>query len=195
MLGACVSVPQLQPPPLDVQAAWQTHRNMISTLSLWKTQARVALRTPEQAGTASLIWVRTPVRQTMDLVGPFGAGRVHIVQNASGATLTRGSRSYHASDATALLFEVTGWHLPLDGFDHWARGLPMAGSATLQFDVSGRLESLVQAGWTVQYADYQKVDNVELPTRMVMTRALEKAGDVLEVRLVIQQWVLGPDSS
>jgi outer membrane lipoprotein LolB len=202
LLAACAGVPE-RLPEANIQAAWQTHSAAIGALDTWKAQGRVGLRTPDDSGSASLTWVRTPAGQTIDLVGPFGGGRVHLVQDKRGATLKSGSREYRAADATQLLQRATGWHLPLAGLDYWVRGLPEPGRATLDFDTYGRLKTLVQSGWTVEYLDYRRTDNLELPTKLVLTRRFTggeagrsetQAGSV-EVRLVIQHWTLGPDAS
>lgn len=201
-LAACAGVPE-RVPPSDVQAAWQAHSAAIAALGTWKAQGRIALRTPAEGGSASLTWQRTPVHQTIDLVGPFGGGRVHLRQDNQGAILKSGAREYRAEDATQLLHRVTGWQLPLAGLDYWVRGLPVPGRTTLDLDAYGRLKTLMQFGWTIEYIDYQRIDNVELPSKLVLTRRLTDAESApsetqagsLEVRLVIQRWTLEPGIS
>ena len=62
---------------------------------------------------------------------------------------------------------------------------PGAGEAQIRKDDSGRLNRLVQAGWTINYDRYQIVDDVSLPDKLQLLR------DDIAVRIVVDKWELG----
>ena len=91
-------------------------------------------------------------------------------------------REHKAADAEALTEQLLGFRLPIVGLADWVRGRPARGPApapTRQIaDTSGRLTELEQAGWRIEYQEYQD----RLPARM----RLSYPG--LELRLAISEW-------
>ena len=69
-------------------------------------------------------WTQRPGSLRIELRGPLGSGLVRLQQDAGGATLTDNGRNvYRAESIEDLLFDATGWHIPLDGLTYWIRGL------------------------------------------------------------------------
>jgi len=76
-----------------------------------------------------------------------------------------------------------GWQLPVSNLLWWVRGLPSPDSRSrVALDANGRLASLQQDGWDVQYLGYSEQDQYSLPTRIKL------AGHDLQITLVIKDW-------
>ncbi|BAU47154.1 membrane protein [Sulfurifustis variabilis] len=201
-LAGCASLPEPAPPG-DPEALFAARRAELVALTVWELRGRVALRAPGEGWQAGLRWLHRDGAQALDLTGPFGGGYLRLTEDDGGARLTDSSRRvYEAADATMLLARTTGWQVPLDGLDHWVRGLPLPDvPARRELDAHGRLKRLVQRGWNIEYLAYAEFAGHELPSRLYISRELPAepaAGPEdprLEVRLAIQSWRLAARDS
>jgi outer membrane lipoprotein LolB len=196
-LAGCATVPAPVPEG-DPEALFAARRTDLASLTAWELRGRVALRAPGEGWQAGLRWLHREDAQALHFTGPFGGGYLRVTEDRSGARLTDSSqRVYEAVDATALLARTTGWQVPLDGLDHWVRGLPVPGSpARRELDPQGRLKRLVQRGWNIEYLAYGEFDGRQLPNRLYISRELPPDAAAgpdqprLEIRLAIQSWSL-----
>ena len=79
---------------------------------------------------------------------------------------------------------MLGFRIPLTGLTDWVRGRAVEGSqANAVRDKEGRLATLDQNGWRVEYQEF-RADG--LPSRMKLTYP------GIELRLAIHEWKLGP---
>jgi outer membrane lipoprotein LolB len=159
----------------------------------WELHGRMAVRTDDRGGQASLTWQRDASLQRIRLNGPLGRGVVRVTQDENGAQLQDSEqRVFHAASAEELLYRYTGWRLPLANLNYWVRGVPVPGlPAAEELDDAGRLKVLHQQGWEVQYQEYVHADGYDLPNRFTLTYAPEKETfemPAMEVRLVIDRW-------
>ena len=141
---------------------------------------RLAARYGEESFTGNIAWRHAPGADEMLITSPLGQGVARIVRSGDTVTLsTAEPREYRAADAESLTEQVLGFRLPLAGLADWvqARASPSTPAKT-QFSQDGKLLSLEQAGWTIEYQQYAD----SLPTRM----RLVYPG--IELRLVISQW-------
>lgn len=191
--GACATAPD-RPPPADPDAAWSARRQQLATRAHWALQGRVALRARDEGWQASLAWTRNADRHDIDLSGPLGSGRLRLSQDRHGAQLRdSANKVLHAADAEQLLFQATGWRLPFDGLNYWMLGLPAPGVVGVpDLDAWGRLKTLHQSGWNIEFLGYASFDGAELPSKLFIRREQPAgvASETLEVRLVIDRWEL-----
>ncbi len=159
-------------------------------LTAWEIDGRLAMRAADEGWHASLRWVRRQDRHAIDLAGPLGGGYLRLTQDRHGAQLRDAEQHvYHARDARALLLRATGWDMPIDGLNYWVLGLPAPGSpVTEDIDPWGRLKTLHQLGWDVEFIKYARYGRYELPSKLFIRR--KPSADTLELRMVINRWVL-----
>jgi outer membrane lipoprotein LolB len=91
---------------------------------------------------------------------------------------------FYADDAETLLYDHTGWRLPVSGLRLWVMGLPDGNReiSQLRFDEIGRIQLLEQYHWQIQYLQYRQVGMRDLP------RKISLQNDKLKLRIVIDQW-------
>jgi outer membrane lipoprotein LolB len=143
--------------------------------------ARLAARYRNEAFSGNLAWRHGRTSDEMLITSPLGAGVARIVREGDSVVLTTAEpREYRAADAESLTERALGFRLPLTGLADWVRGQPSA-----QLPVSGkennpqgRLQSLEQGGWRIEYLEYTG----ELPSRL---RLLYPG---IELRLAISDW-------
>ncbi|HZQ72508.1 MAG TPA: lipoprotein insertase outer membrane protein LolB [Burkholderiales bacterium] len=164
LAGACVQAPT-RPPPADV---------------VFDIAGRLAARYAEESFSGGFTWRHAGASDDMLITSPLGQGVARIERDAGSVVLTTAEpREYRAADAESLTEQVLGFRLPLAGLADWVRGAPSPGSpAQEERDEKGRLKSLSQAGWRIEYQDYAG----ERPSR------LRLAYPGIELRLAITQW-------
>ncbi len=203
LLTAGCATPSVLSPLENPQRAWQVRQAQLLPLTTWNLVGRVALRSANDGGQASLRWEHTPVGQTIDLSGPLGRGLVRLQQDERGVRLLDGAQQVTtAENAEALLFNATGWHIPLEGLHYWIRGVPVPGVPQhLELDDQGRLAVLWQSGWEVRFLSYTRFGDHDLPHRLTLllpqavasspSPSSDPAGRApVEARLIIERWTL-----
>ena len=141
---------------------------------------RLAARYGNEAFSGNIAWRHARSADEMLITSSLGAGVARIVRDGDSIVLTTAEpREHRARDAEALTEEVLGFRLPLSGLADWIRGRPSDDQeARPQYDEQGRLRSLEQRGWNIEYQEYEG----KLPSRMRLTYR------DIELRLAISQW-------
>lgn len=189
VLTACTA-PAPRPADAELEQRWAAHSRRLQQISFWELRARFAVRTEAQGGQATLLWQRTPEQQRIELQGPLGRGMVRVTQDAQGARLLDAEqREFTAANAEALLWQYTGWRLPVSNLEWWVRGLPVPELGSTQtLDASGRLQMLRQQGWDITYSRYTPVAGTTLPGYITLARVASAPEPAMELRFVIERW-------
>lgn len=142
--------------------------------------ARFAARYRDEAATGILAWRHRAAHDEVLLSSPFGQGLARISREGEAVTLVAGDdKRYTAADAETLTEQVLGFRLPLKGLAYWVRARAAGDApAAAEYAQDGRLLSLEQHGWRIEYSNYEGAR----PTRL----KLNYPG--LELRLAISEW-------
>ena len=165
LLAACAAPGLLQP----------------ATDTEFELSGRIAVRYRDDAGTGNIAWRHGASADEMLLTTPFGQGVARLVRRENEITLTaQDGREFKAADAESLTEQVLGFRVPLRGLADWVRGRPASTPAPTQQrnDATGRLAEFEQAGWRIEYLEYEG----KLPSRL----RLSFPG--LELRIAISEW-------
>jgi len=140
---------------------------------------RLAVRYGNEAFTGNLAWRHAGSADELLITSSLGAGVARLVREGEDIVLTTAEpREYRGSDAEALTEEVLGFRVPVTGLADWVRGQPGRNARHVQHGDDGRLRSLEQDGWRVDYLEYRD----RLPSRMRLTYP------GIELRLAISEW-------
>ena len=153
----------------------------------WSLEGRLALSNGRDGGSGQLIWNHEPAVEDLRFHGALGRGSWRLTAIPHHAVLALGDgRTFAAADVESLVAEHTGWVIPVDSLGHWVVGQPDPEvEAQQRRDAEGRLELLIQRGWTIQYEGYYAVDGRWLPRKITADRN----GD--RVRLLVKAWDAG----
>jgi len=192
-LSVSCATPLPRPPADQLQQLWRARESALLPIQHWELRGRLAVRADERGGQASLSWKRAAAQHSIRLNGPLGRGLVRITQDETGAQLHDAEqRVLRAASAEELLYRYTGWRLPLTNLNFWVLGVPVPDlPASRELDDAGRLKTLRQQGWEIQYQDYVQSASHELPSRLTLISVPDRAAPelpALEVRLVIERW-------
>lgn len=181
VLGACASQ-KPQPPTAAGQSAMQ--------LQSWTIRGKLGVRSPTDNGSANLTWQQQAAAiYRIHLSGPLGAGATVISGSPGGVSLQRGDEPpLQARNPAQLTMDTLGWPLPATEMFYWVRGLPAPGGvSSQQRNPQGQLQSLQQAGWRLNFSEYQNRGPYVLPSR-IKAETRGAAGPV-KVTLVIKEWL------
>jgi outer membrane lipoprotein LolB len=141
---------------------------------------RIAARYGSEAFTGNVRWRHAGAGDEMLISTPLGQGVARIVREGEAVQLTTAEgKEFHAPDAESLTERTLGFRLPLEGLADWVRGRPSPDSpARVDPGPDGKLRSLEQRGWKVDYQQYEG----ERPSLMRLTY------QGIEMRLAISEW-------
>lgn len=183
-LAACAPVPP-RPPVADPEAAFAQHRAALTRVDRWQLNGSLAVQARGEGGQARVDWRQREESFDIRLTGPLGSGAVRLSGNGEGATLAVNGERLNDPDPAWLLYQQTGWWIPVESLRWWALGLPAPDlPAHWTLNEQGQLARLEQNGWTIHFDRYRAQGDLEVPGRL-----LASAEDA-EVRLVVRHWEL-----
>ena len=189
VLGGCAQAP-VRPAVVDAarsEQAQAARERALASRRAWSFTGRLAVSTGGRGGSGRIEWTQDGDDFDVRLLAPVTrqGWRLHRVGGIARLEgLEGGPRE--GADAEALLFEATGWRLPVADMAAWVRGARGTGSpASVESDAAGLPRTIGQSGWQVDYPAWN-ADELPLPTRVHATQ-----GDA-RVRLAIESWSAVP---
>jgi outer membrane lipoprotein LolB len=188
-LAGCVSqAPRPPAVPVDRAQAEAADRER-ALIQEWSLSGRIAVSNGNQGGSGRIDWRQAGERYTVSLSAPITRQSWRLSGDPGGARLEGVEGGPRESpDVEAMLYETTGWDIPVRALADWVRGVGAApaefGEARVVYGAGGRPARLEQSGWVIDYTQWQDAGQPVLPTRLVATRGQAK------VRLVVDQWSL-----
>ena len=179
MLGGCAT---LMKPSDDADRAWDQRVAVLEQIDRFTLKARVA-----SGGVfgikGNLVWRQRPDDFDMSVSGPFGIGAISLSGTPSLVTVETKNGSYVTPDPEDYLRKNMGWTFPVEGLRYWALGLPSPlTDAEIEVDQAGRLLSLEQDDWQLEYSEYQQVAGLQLP------RKFSASHPEVKIKVVIDEW-------
>jgi outer membrane lipoprotein LolB len=178
MLGGCASLPSAPAPaarPAQIESA------------SFALNGRISIKHLERHQSAGVHWTHQAQSDEILLLTPLGQTAARVYRDDGNATLDEGGKHYQDVDPEALMEQVLGWHLPLNGLHHWVLGMVDPDSpAQIERAEDGRISVLRQDGWEVGFLRYADSKPDSLPTRLQLSH------EDLQVQLLIDEWEWNP---
>lgn len=187
VLGGCATAPKTVPQS-SVASEWQARQQALSAFEQWRLSGRAAVRQDGEGGSVSLNWSQRGADYQLAIQAPFGQGGLRITGGPYGVLVAddQGGRRF-APSADELLQSSLGWSVPVQRLRYWVVGLPAESAGdvgSIELDEQGRLRTLKDQGWRVEYDRYQAHGGIELPAKL----RLENPEAQLVVKLVVDRW-------
>lgn len=187
LLTACT--PFWQTKPLaPAEELWQNRQTELKQLNDWSFRGRTVIRQGNEGWNVGVTWQQDQQDFNIRLFGPFAQGAVELKGDDQLVTMTfSDGQTYSAATPEQLLAEVMGWLLPVSALRDWVRGLPHAPIKidAKSLDEKGRLSTLSQAGWEVEFVDYAPLQGMDVPAKIFIEHP------ELSIRLVMNGWKAG----
>ena len=157
----------------------------------WRAIGKLAARTGDgqSSWSGTVDWRQDRDDFLLRLSGPFGQGALQVDGRPGKVELTtaRGERRT-ARTPEALLKMELGWDLPASSLRHWitARARPGVPVEEWALDEGGRLASLAQQGWRVDYR-YRADPGADAGGSSLPDRITLRGEDIV-VRIAVRDW-------
>ena len=160
-------------------------------ISTWEIGGKLAIKHPDQSLSANLRWQTQQPDFEFRLSNFLGITLVDMQNTRDGAVLEADGEIYTDPSASLLLYQMTGWDIPVNQLLSWIKGVPKTGDI-YQLDEHGLVSELKPAcqqcaGWIVSYSRYQQVDDVWLPHALTLTNPLQPDHSI---KIRIYKWTL-----
>lgn len=145
LLAACASPPGIESSPDDAF-------NRTGRFAVMVTEAGA----DPQSIQGGFAWLDTGRRQQLDLANPLGSILARVLITPDGAVLTRSDGSTQVgANANALLAQVVGTNIPVQGLTRWLQGrLTGTNAVNVKRDNQARPASFEASGWSVKLSRY-----------------------------------------
>lgn len=184
-ISACSNLSKTpQPTGLGSEKDWLIHQQHTRTLEDWQISGKIAIRTTEQSGSATLNWTQQQQHFDIHVSGPLGQGSMRLVGQPNHIQLTTSKQQISSSSPELLMQQQLGWSVPLEHLLWWVRGLPAPQQQhQIQLNDDSTAYQIEQAGWQIKLLSYQNSQaGYRVPQR------LKAYGPGLELTLFIKQW-------
>jgi outer membrane lipoprotein LolB len=186
VLGACAGQRQKAVAPDAEMLGRQVVREQaLATHAAWSLRGRLGVSDGRDGGSGSLEWSQDGARFRFSVHAPV-TGKTWLLAGQPGDVALEGLREQvvKGEDAAGLLERELGWRVPVAELVDWARGARAPGAAQIRFRADGLPAEIDQAGWNVEYLDYEQGHDPPLPSKVFASKGNYK------VRLSIREWSL-----
>lgn len=188
LLQACSTAPRVPLSDSTLQN-WRQYQLEAGRINSWNLHGRAAVFVDDDVHNIGLRWRRTGEEFVIVLEAPFGQGVVRLESSRETSypiklSLSDG-RVVYAEDAESALLDAIGIPIPVSGLESWIRGLAMKEMPfSHEINGDGRLKSLAQNDWHINYLDYfeRAGSTAGLPRKMYLKH------DRLALKVVIEHW-------
>ncbi len=156
---------------------------LLAPMSNWQLVGRLGVSDGSDSGSGSLTWSQQGDTYRFELHAPV-TGKTWLLSGDASQAKLQGLRdtTVVGDDAASLLRRELGWRVPVAELAWWARGMRAPGTADLSLRPDGLPARIVQAGWQVDFLDYDETQQPALPRKL-----FAESGNY-KVRLAIQRW-------
>lgn len=153
----------------------------------WTLEGKMAIRDDREGGSGKFTWRNAPLNSRMTFRGALGRGAWELNSTDGGVELRKADGRVYVTESIEEMVRIhVGWDVPVNYLRWWIRGMEGPESWTeREIDAEGRLVSLTQRDWMIDFSHYSHVEEIELPGRITARKRDQS------VKLVISHWVLG----
>jgi outer membrane lipoprotein LolB len=189
-LAGCSSVPDTKPDQAGRSLLYEARLNDLSRAEQWAFEGRLAVNDGKDGGSGYLEWTNHGDSTSMNFHGALGRGAWRLETDDDGAVLELADGEVHRAASVSQLVESRlGWEFPVDALAWWVRACAAPGDwDRRELDDNGRLSTLSQFGWLIEYGNYRDIGGVYMPLKLTARR------DAYAVKLAMRNWSVMMDS-
>ena len=196
-LTGCVTKPNqpLAPQCTDnalSEQAKSARRAWFRAHPVWRLSGRAALRFDHRGASVHLTWEEREDGQQIDVVAPLTHQHWRLLTSTRGMParlegVENGPRV--GPDARQLLWDATGFLVPVNEIANWVRGIDLAGpSRRERSNRQQAFSQIEQKGWKIDYPQWQ----CALADRPALPHQLRARHNQAQLRLIIDSWDFSP---
>ncbi len=185
VVSGCATLPPPPSQPPTTSSINQKHLATLANIKAFSLKGRLGVVSNPRGFSGGIDWQHQTADDNIDVYSPVGGKVANIVKKSSGVTLTtQDGHSVSAKDAETLTETALGWRLPLSGLSDWALGKPTTSKIDAStWDEQGRLTTLKQDGWDIEYQNYAENSGYFLPSKIVLK------SEKVNLKLLVENWL------
>lgn len=182
LTAGCTHQPFLPFDAAENDPRWNNHREQNQAIDQWSLRGKVAV-SGSYGLSARMRWQQVGFAYEVRVTAPLGIGGFVATGDNEQVFLQTSRGEQLSGDPEKLIAEAYGWSFPLESLKYWAVGVPIPDQRfTVSLNESGQAAQLSQAGWTIDYGDYDSVSEKLLPTRITLFN------DDVTLKIVVGRW-------
>ena len=185
-LGGCVTTPPISGNTPQQHQLNRQHLDRLACIKQFSLKGRIAVNTEGKGYSGGLTWTHNPETDKIEMFSPLGSKISEIKKTDTEVLLTTSDgKRFNAVNAEILTENTLGWRLPLSGLIDWVLGRPAAKSSLatdMTLDELGRITSLKQDGWEIEYAQYSYNAGYSLPGKITLR------SPKVNLKFVVMNW-------
>lgn len=183
-ISACTALPPANDMANQPPAMYAKHIEALGNIAQFSLKGRIGVQTDKQGFSGSTFWTHGPNGDEISLFSPLGSQVASISSDSSGVRLINSDGgTYQESSAEALTQKALGWSLPMTGLSDWVVGRPTSSAVQdMQWDEEGRIKSMFQDGWKIEYDQYALNNDLYLPGKIFLK------SPKLNLKFLIESW-------
>ena len=179
-----------------------TSTETLSELTVFQVNGRMAVIQPQQKQSAYFYWRQNNADYKLTVNTFLGINLLTAKRDAQGITITTSDNTYTSPQPQQLLFELTGWWLPLDELHAWFKADVDPSQGTITYYESSNTNDIAQKYIktftpfcqqlhcpyvvTISYKNYQPVEQLFLPFSITFDVEGE---NMQSIRIKIKEWL------
>lgn len=175
------------PPPItDVNINNKQHQLNLAALNHWQIIGKFGFKSPDKKPqSAYLSWQQNAKEYQFSLSSILGTSILSMNGSPELTTLKADGETYQDQNASELIWQITGWSLPVEHLPVWIKGQSLAADK-VTLSEHGWINQLVPSclnclGWQINYSDYQLIEQSWLPHKIVMINPNKQIQVIIKV--------------
>ncbi|MCF2949740.1 lipoprotein insertase outer membrane protein LolB [Paraglaciecola aquimarina] len=162
VLFACAQTPIPQAQLNSVQ-----HQKSLSEFKNWQIKGRLGFKSPNKKQSANFSWQQKQSEYKLNLTSVIGTSILKMYGDKNQVTLEADDEVHQDSNASFLIWRMTGWQIPVEQFPIWIKG-----QITQNADFINAEQGWVTQiqpncdqceDWLINYDNYKLVGDTWLP--------------------------------
>ncbi|HHW4679477.1 MAG TPA: lipoprotein insertase outer membrane protein LolB [Xylella sp.] len=167
-----------------MQEAEHARQVWLQSHSNWSFQGRAGISQGLHGGTVQVEWQQRGGSYRIVLSIPVSRQSWVLSGRVNGAARLEGAGGGRVGEtAEQMLFEATGWQIPMGVLPDWVRGRD-SGADDVQLDATGRPHRVYQGGWQLTFLEWFPSSE----GRPALPRRIEASSGSARLRLIVDQW-------
>jgi len=182
LLNGCAAL-QSQPQNYH-QLTWHDRNIQLNKFDKWDAEGKLSISYQGETDIASFNWQQNKNNYLINISSPLNIIHFSINGDNTQVTLAKSKTEiYTATNPEKLLQQQIGWQLPISNLMYWIKAIAAPKiSYQAKFDIYNHLVNLKQQGWIIHYSDFNSVNNIDLPTKIMLQNS------ELKIKISVKNW-------
>lgn len=184
--------------PLEDKSTILLNANLMQ-LKKWQLKGKIAWITPDERKSAYISWRQDHDDMQFDLNNLLGINLASMQADANTASLTANNETYYNSSPSLLIYQTTGWQVPLESLKYWIKGASseLGRQQDNKHIVTRYPNGLVkeiqtsqhnEITWTVSYQSYESNTIAGVEYQLPKQVSLYNPSLNATIKILISQW-------